>query len=351
MTGEILEPLLVGFFVYLAAGVAALQFFNLLFGPLFRRTDLAAKKPLQDEDQRNDQGEPGGNFHHLLFKHGLILGNWEPGHYKVTASTWVWMRCNCFPGAASLAAVGSCGAMGGDELCFLKVQLEQRHCILVSAMLAADLCTDRGTMDNKPELKVSVFSDYICPFCYIGFLRLEKLRREFDLKVNWALIEIHPDTPAAGQDLKELGYSSEQWHQMMDGLAVMAGEEGIVLAEQTRISNSRSALMLAEAAKEAGKEIFYSLHRGLFEAYFLRGRDIGDQAVLEVLAREAGLDEKVFQMAFADPVYAERLNRNMMLARDAGVTGTPTYFFGQRKITGAVETELLLATARQLTRE
>jgi protein-disulfide isomerase len=59
----------------------------------------------------------------------------------------------------------------------------------------------------------------------------------------------------------------------------------------------------------------------------------------------------VFEIAFADPVYAERLNRNMMLARDAGVTGTPTYFFGQRKITGAVETELLLATARQLTRE
>jgi predicted DsbA family dithiol-disulfide isomerase len=206
-------------------------------------------------------------------------------------------------------------------------------------------------MDNKPELKVSVFSDYICPFCYIGFLRLEKLRREFDLKVNWALIEIHPDTPAAGQDLKERGYSSEQWHQMMDGLAVMAGEEGIVLAEQTRISNSRSALMLAEAAKEAGKEIFYSLHRGIFEAYFVQGRDIGEQAVLEVLAQDAGLNQEVFEIAFADPVYAERLNRNMMLARDAGVTGTPTYFFGQRKITGAVETELLLATARQLTRE
>ena len=54
---------------------------------------------------------------------------------------------------------------------------------------------------EKPVLLATVFSDYICPFCYIGDLRLDRLREHFDLKINWMLLEIHPETPAGGMPI------------------------------------------------------------------------------------------------------------------------------------------------------
>ena len=51
---------------------------------------------------------------------------------------------------------------------------------------------------DKPELLVTVFTDYICPFCYVGDVRLERLRTDYDLKINWCFLEIHPETPSTG---------------------------------------------------------------------------------------------------------------------------------------------------------
>ena len=113
---------------------------------------------------------------------------------------------------------------------------------------------------QKPELRVTAFSDYICPFCYIGCLRLEKLREDFDLKVNWCFLEIHPNTPSEGQPVAELDYSDEQWLEMMGELGEMARTEGVLLRGQSAITNSHKALVLGEAAKSFGKEVFYSLH-------------------------------------------------------------------------------------------
>ena len=62
---------------------------------------------------------------------------------------------------------------------------------------------------SKPELKVTVFSDYICPFCYIGDARLNRLRTRFELKVNWCFLEIHPETPPEGRPVRELGYDPQ----------------------------------------------------------------------------------------------------------------------------------------------
>jgi len=60
--------------------------------------------------------------------------------------------------------------------------------------------------DTRPVLYATVFPDYICPVCYTGDLRLARLRRHYDLKINWCLIGIHPDTPPGGRPVSELGY-------------------------------------------------------------------------------------------------------------------------------------------------
>ncbi len=63
------------------------------------------------------------------------------------------------------------------------------------------------TDSSKPTLLATVFTDYICPFCYVGDVRLDRLREHFDLKINWCFLEIHPETPAEGMDTSALGYS------------------------------------------------------------------------------------------------------------------------------------------------
>lgn len=201
---------------------------------------------------------------------------------------------------------------------------------------------------SKPELKISVFSDYICPFCYIGSRRLLRLRQDFDLTVNWCGLEIHPETPASGMPIEELGYDPRRWSQMMQALAQMAQEEHIELGAHRTTTNSHNALRLAEAAKTLGQETFYALHERLFQAFFTEGRNIGDTEVLASLAAECGVPSGTVAAAWQDPAYGERLARNLHFARELGVSGTPAYVFGTEVKVGALPYADLLDAARQL---
>ncbi|MGB5440096.1 MAG: DsbA family protein, partial [Gammaproteobacteria bacterium] len=145
----------------------------------------------------------------------------------------------------------------------------------------------------KPVLLASVFTDYICPFCYVGDIRLQRLREHYDLKINWCFLEIHPQTPAGGMHISALGYPDPLWKKMMDKLAVMAEEDGIHFQPHDFTSNSHKSLLLAEATREAGVDVFYRLHRRLFEAFFSEGQDIGDEALLREIASQAGVTDDV----------------------------------------------------------
>lgn len=202
---------------------------------------------------------------------------------------------------------------------------------------------------SKPALRISVFSDYICPFCYIGSRRLLRLRADFDLKVNWCGLEIHPETPAAGMPIEALGYAPQRWSQMTRALARMAEEEHLELAPRRFTTNSHKALLLAEAAKQAGQETFYALHERLFQAYFTEGRNIGDNGVLTALAAECGVPPATVAAAWQDPAYVERLTLNLRLARELGIGGTPAYVFGESVLAGARSVTQLREAARQLT--
>ena len=204
-------------------------------------------------------------------------------------------------------------------------------------------------MDNtgKPVLLATVFSDYICPFCYIGDLRLERLREHYDLKINWCLVEIHPETPPGGKPVSELGYGKTQWQQMMANLGRLADEEGVSLAEHEFTTNSRKALLLAEAAKSAGSEVFHVLHRRLFEAFFVDGLNIGDEVVLGTLAAECGVQADLVQRAWTDECYTEKLQQNLAAAAHYGVKATPTIFFDeQHRLDGALPFDAFLTVAK-----
>ncbi|GMQ83601.1 MAG: DsbA family protein [Gammaproteobacteria bacterium] len=199
---------------------------------------------------------------------------------------------------------------------------------------------------SKPELKVTVFSDYICPFCYVGDARLNRMRADYDLKVSWCFLEIHPETSPEGEPVASLDYPSEAWQRMMATLRDMAEEENLSLLDHDFTTNSRSALLLAEAAKYIDRDLFYTLHKRLFEAYFSEGQNIGDRDCLRRLASGAGMSEKQVDAAWQDSVVAMRLQHYQKAAHDLGVKATPTYFIGEQRLDGAVPVEQLEQAAR-----
>lgn len=204
------------------------------------------------------------------------------------------------------------------------------------------------TATAKPALFATVFSDYICPFCYIGDLRLERLREHFDLRINWCMIEIHPDTPSTGRPVSELDYSPQQWESMMNNLGRLAGEEGVTLRDHDFTTSSHRALLLAEAAKEAGPDIFYALHRRLFTAFFTDGLNIGDENVLAGLATACKVPAEIIGRAWSDEKYEQKLKLNMAAAGQYAVRATPTVFFSEHaRLDGALPFEVFLQAARQ----
>lgn len=208
---------------------------------------------------------------------------------------------------------------------------------------------------EKPLLKVSVLSDYICPFCFIGHKRLAALREQYELRINWCFIEIHPETPAEGHDIAILNYPEEYWDSLMKNLFQLAEEENIELSPQTITTNSRQALLLAEACKPLGAEVFYPLHERIFDAYFVEGQNIGDEQVLRNLAAECQIPEQVIEKAWNDPhskgpdeITPEPLLPYLQYAGAIQATSVPTFVFGKEILTGVVNRESLLETASRM---
>jgi predicted DsbA family dithiol-disulfide isomerase len=201
-------------------------------------------------------------------------------------------------------------------------------------------------LHEKPLLRVTVFSDYLCPFCYLGWLRLEQLRADYELRVNWCMTEIHADNPTdAGRPPTEMGYSPEQWQRLVSDIEAAAEEDGVCLGGLHCTTNSHKALLLAEAAKEAGAEAFYALHRRLFEVYLCEGRNLADESVLRGLVAELGLDPGLPDRAWGYPRYEQRLRDVTRAARELGVDATPTFYFDQTPLRGLQSVETLRAAA------
>ena len=187
-----------------------------------------------------------------------------------------------------------------------------------------------------PELKITVYSDYICPFCYVGHHRLQRLRDCYDLKINWCFLEIHPETSVEGEPIESLDYPSEQWQQMLANLERVAEEEKIPLSKLSFITNSKDALLLSEAAKHCGRDIFYNLHEKLFSAYFVDGKNIGDKEVLSKIAESCYIDKGTIDSAWTDERYQQRLLENFNSARKHNIQSVPSFVFGDRVLTGVV---------------
>ena len=204
-------------------------------------------------------------------------------------------------------------------------------------------------MSHLPEIQITVFSDYICPFCYVGHHRLMRLKDEYNLKINWCFLEIHPENSAEGEPVTDLDYSSEFWDELMKKLKRVAEEENIPLAEHTFTTNSKDALLLAEASKQLGRETFYALHEKLFSAFFVDNRNIGNRNTLREIAKDCGIDDKFIETVWTDPKHQQRLLENFKQARKYQIKSVPSFVFGERILTGVVDEATMREAAADLT--
>src|SRR6185436_7801095 len=167
-------------------------------------------------------------------------------------------------------------------------------------------------MPNPTQLKV--FTDFVCPWCYLSTPRVEKLKRNFDIEVQWLFFPLHPATPAEGLLLKDLfagrGFDLEAAHARLKSLM---DAEGLQFNQRTHTYNSRLAQELAKA--------FDSVRDPLYKAYFEDGKNIGDVEVLVGVAETAGIPADDARRVLRDRTFKAAVDADWETARQFGITG------------------------------
>src|SRR4051812_35838195 len=179
-------------------------------------------------------------------------------------------------------------------------------------------------------LKIKVYSDYVCPFCYLAEFPLREAIRGKDVEVEWMPFELRPEPQPTLRPEGE--YLQRAWSQSVYPLALRMGVP-IVLPPVSPQPHTHLAFEGYQYAREQGKGNEYN-HR-LLEAFFDEGRDIGDVGVQVKLAGEVGLDEEGFEEALGSRKYREAHRRALRHAyEEAGVSGVPLFVIGRHPLSG-----------------
>jgi predicted DsbA family dithiol-disulfide isomerase len=193
-------------------------------------------------------------------------------------------------------------------------------------------------------MEFDVFSDYICPFCFIGKRRAERLAEDLPVKPIWRGFEIHPETPLEGVPLSR--FMPGVIANLEGRIRALAEEIELDMKMPEKLSNSRLALLGGEFAREAGKLDEY--HEAVFSAYFQKAADIGDIDVLLDIAAEIGLDAESFRNSLETDEFFPALRDSVRRAHSLGLSGVPSYVFEEGNIVvGAQPYELLRAAAEK----
>jgi predicted DsbA family dithiol-disulfide isomerase len=165
--------------------------------------------------------------------------------------------------------------------------------------MTAPNMTDPNTPSHGVALPVTIYSDVICPWCYVGKRRFEAALDGPDMpggiQIAWRPFELNPDMPPEGMDriaYRAAKFGEEKARQLDAQMAATGREVGIAFAfdQMQRTPNTRLAHRLIWQAGRDGRGAQNAIVNRLFEGYFEEGRDIGRKEELVALAREAGLD-------------------------------------------------------------
>lgn len=202
-----------------------------------------------------------------------------------------------------------------------------------------------ATIKNK--MQVEIWSDVMCPFCYIGKRRFEKALESFadknHIQIDWKSYQLSPDMktdPSKNihQYLAEhKGISVEEAKSMNRQVTEMAALEGLVYNfDKAIVANSFNAHRFVHFAKQSHKQD--EAEEILFRAYFTDGKNIDDYSVLRELGETIGLNDADLASALESGKYGEEVRYDIYEAGQVGVRGVPFFVFDRKyAISGAQE--------------
>ena len=206
-------------------------------------------------------------------------------------------------------------------------------------------------------MKIEIWSDIACPWCYVGKRRFEQALHEFehagDVEIVWRSFELDPHAPrtyAESQDellAKKYGMPVEKARAMNERMTGEARKEGLDFhLDRVRVGNTFDAHRLVHLAAESGRAD--AMKERLMRAYFTEGEAVGDPATLVRLGAEMGFDEARVREVVNGDAYAADVRADEARARSFGISGVPFFAIDERYgVSGAQPTEVLLGALRQ----
>lgn len=202
------------------------------------------------------------------------------------------------------------------------------------------------------KMPVEIWSDVMCPFCYIGKRKFESALAEFPhrdkVQVSWKSFQLDPEMKTQpGKSInaylsERKGWSLDYTRSMNARVTQSAADIGLHYDfDKAVVANSFDAHRLIQLAKT--QELDDAMEEKLFKAYFSEGADISDHTVLSRLAGEAGLDATEARQVLQGQAFAEAVHEDNLEARRIGVTGVPFFVLNRRfAVSGAQDSAMFL---------
>lgn len=210
-------------------------------------------------------------------------------------------------------------------------------------------------------MKIEIWSDVMCPFCYIGKNNfeqaLEKLPFKNEVEVEWKSFQLDPTLdPLQPQNTIEYfkekkGLPADQTSQMIGQVAQMGKGAGIDFNfEKALIINTFSAHKLLHLAKKHGKA--NEMEEALFIAHFIDGKNVGDLEELISLAEKSGIDQEEARQAVTSDQFDNEVNQDIQEAKNNGISGVPFFILnGKYAVSGAQPIEVFADALQQTYKE
>lgn len=211
------------------------------------------------------------------------------------------------------------------------------------------------------KIKVEIWSDVVCPFCYIGKRHFENALQSFegkdDVEIIWKSFQLNPDqvtdtSITIYESLsKSKGWSAEQTKNTTAHVTDMATNAGLKYDfDKIVVANTFNAHRLIQFAKTKGKGDL--LEERLFKAYFTEGKNIDSVEVLATLGEECGLDKNEILSLLQSTQYETEVNQDILEASQIGVRGVPFFVFDRKyAVSGAQPAEAFLQTLQTIQKE
>lgn len=206
--------------------------------------------------------------------------------------------------------------------------------------------------NTRATMKVEIWSDVMCPFCYIGKRKFEAALAQFsrrdEVEIVWKSFQLNPALQtdpgkSVQQSLAESkGWSMEQAGQAMAYVTQVARSVGLTYHfEKAVVANSFDAHRFTHLAKT--KALQNEAEEGLFAAYFTKGENTADPEILARIGADIGLDAGEVKQTLEGNDFAIAVRADMDEARELGITGVPFFVFNRKyAVSGAQDTSLFL---------